>query len=222
MPRARLYRIDHSGAPRVRHRRSNEEHGADDPQCEDERNGRYQSKPPAVGSPTTGLRCYASAADAGTRGCTRNSPAHRRRLLVSGGHEPHMTNMTPRENPQGDATYHAAAIARWDDEGGAFAFPSTEGSKTGRSTRVAGARASVKVDQSLGEEDHILDCLGAAVMMRWGTLPTKIQRELFEYATSLADLTQAPQLRGQIARYLHNHKNEDARTTRTMPRQDVT
>jgi len=30
------------------------------------------------------------------------------------------------------------------------------------------------------EEDQMLGCLGAAVMMRWDTLPTKIQRELFE------------------------------------------
>ena len=121
-------------------------------------------------------------------------------LLVSGGHEPHITNMTPRENPQSNASCHAAA-------------PNKEGSKTGRSKRM---------DQSLAEEEHILDCLGAAVMMRWGTLPTKIQRELFDYATSLADLTHTAQLRGQIARYLHNHKDEGARTTRTMPRQDVT
>ncbi len=135
-------------------------------------------------------------------------------LLVSGDHEPHITNMTPRENPQSNASYRAAAISRWDDEGGALAsFPNKEGSKTGRSKRM---------DQSLAEEAHILDCLGAAVMMRWGTLPTKIQRELFDYATSLADLTHTAQLRGQIARYLHNHKDEGARTTRTMPRQDVT
>jgi hypothetical protein len=141
-------------------------------------------------------------------------------LLVSGAHESHMMVMTPRENPQSDASYHAAAIGRWDDEGGAFAFPNKEGLKTGRSTPMAGVPASLKVDQSLAEEDHILDCLGAAVMMRWGTLPTKIQRELFEYATSLADLTQTPQLRGRVARYLHNHKDEGARTTRTRSRQD--
>ena len=38
-------------------------------------------------------------------------------LLVSGGQEPHMTNMTSREDPQNDPS-HAAAISRWDDEGG--------------------------------------------------------------------------------------------------------
>jgi hypothetical protein len=142
--------------------------------------------------------------------------------LVSGGHEPHMTSMTSRENPHSDASYHAAAIAQWDGEGGALASFPNEGSKTGRSKRMAGMPASLKVDQSLAEEEHILDCLGAAVMMRWGTLPTKIQRELFDYATSLADLRHTAQLRGQIARFLHNRKDDDARTTRTMPHQDVT
>jgi hypothetical protein len=52
---------------------------------------------------------------------------------------------------------------------------------------------------------------------RWGTLPTKIQRELFDQATSLADLAQTPSAKGQIARFLHNHRDDGARTTRTMP-----
>ena len=49
-----------------------------------------------------------------------------------------------------------------------------------------------KTDQLLAEEEQIVECLGAAVIMRWGTLPTKIQRELFERATSLVDLTEMP------------------------------
>jgi len=40
-------------------------------------------------------------------------------LLVSGGHAPHIYKMTPRENPQTDASDHDRALARWDDEGGA-------------------------------------------------------------------------------------------------------
>jgi hypothetical protein len=74
------------------------------------------------------------------------------------------------------------------------------------------------MDQILSEEEQILECLGAAVIMRWGTLPTKIRRELFEDATSLVDLTQMAQLKRQIARFLHNRKDERFRTTRTMPR----
>jgi hypothetical protein len=49
-----------------------------------------------------------------------------------------------------------------------------------------------------------------------GTLPTKIQRELFENATSLADLAQKAPPKGQIARFLHNHKDEGDQTPRRV------
>ena len=48
--------------------------------------------------------------------------------------------------------------------------------------------------------------------MRWGTLPTKIQRELFEHAASLADLKQRASPKGQIARFLHAHRNDGDQT----------
>ena len=57
-------------------------------------------------------------------------------------------------------------------------------------------------------EEHILRCLGAAVMMHWSTIPTKLQRELFDTAGSLGDVLQTLTLRGQVARFLHSHKNE--------------
>ena len=60
--------------------------------------------------------------------------------------------------------------------------------------------------------NKVADNASAAVMMRWATLPAKIQRELFEYATSLAGLTQEAHLRGRIGRFLHNHKDGDDRT----------
>src|SRR5690349_13482374 len=94
-------------------------------------------------------------------------------------------------------------------------------SKAMRSKRMTEATADLKVDQAPAEDKKILECLGAAVIMRWGTLPTKIQRELFEHATSLADLAQTAPPKGQIARFLHNHRNDGARTTRTMPRRIV-
>jgi hypothetical protein len=31
------------------------------------------------------------------------------------------------------------------------------------------------------EDEQILKCLGAAVIMRWNTVPTKLQRELFDW-----------------------------------------
>jgi hypothetical protein len=58
------------------------------------------------------------------------------------------------------------------------------------------------------EEQQILQRLGAAVLMRWNTVPTKLQRELFDCASTIGDLQQATPLRGQIARFLHNHKND--------------
>jgi hypothetical protein len=39
--------------------------------------------------------------------------------LASGDLAPHMASMTSTENRQTHASDHAAAIARWDDEGGA-------------------------------------------------------------------------------------------------------
>ena len=53
------------------------------------------------------------------------------------------------------------------------------------------------------EEEHILQCLGAAVIMQWDDLPTDIQRELFEHAISMGKLHHTAELKGQIARFLH-------------------
>lgn len=58
-------------------------------------------------------------------------------------------------------------------------------------------------------EGHILRCLGAAVIMQWNTIPTKLQRELFDTAGSLGDVLKTAALRGQIARFLHDHKDEE-------------
>lgn len=65
-------------------------------------------------------------------------------------------------------------------------------------------------------EEHILRCLGAAVIMQWNTIPTKLKRELFDTAGSLGDLLKTVELRGQIARFLHAHKdNEGPRLERS-------
>jgi hypothetical protein len=58
------------------------------------------------------------------------------------------------------------------------------------------------------DEDGILRCLGAAVIMRWNTIPTKLQKELFDNASSVGDLLEAGALKGQIARFLHKHKDD--------------
>jgi hypothetical protein len=61
-------------------------------------------------------------------------------------------------------------------------------------------------------EEHILRCLGAAVIMQWNTIPTKLQRELFDTAGSLGDVLKTSELRGQIARFLHDHKDGESST----------
>jgi len=80
------------------------------------------------------------------------------------------------------------------------------------SKRLAALPPDVKVDKASGEDKKILECLGAAVIMRWSTLPTKIQRELFEHATFPADLARTAPPKGQIARFLHNHKDDGDQT----------
>src|ERR1700758_4235817 len=130
--------------------------------------------------------------------------------------------MTAREGHQSDVIHQAAAIARWDDEGGAsMSARNNPGMRVSKTKRMPEATADLKVDQAPAEDKKILECLGAAVIMRWGTLPTKIQRELFEHATSLVDLAQTAPAKGQIARFLHNHKDDGAPMTTTTPRRVV-
>jgi len=70
-------------------------------------------------------------------------------------------------------------------------------------------------DQSSGvalavEEEYVLRCLGAALIMQWNTLPTTLQREVFDTAGSVGQLLETAALRGQIARFLHKHKNDSS------------
>jgi hypothetical protein len=58
------------------------------------------------------------------------------------------------------------------------------------------------------EEEHVLRCLGAAIIMQWSSLPTILQREIFDTAGSVGKLLETAALRGQIARFLHKHKND--------------
>jgi hypothetical protein len=71
--------------------------------------------------------------------------------------------------------------------------------------KIVGKRLDRKAAAEI--EEHILRCLGAAVIMQWNTIPTKLQRELFDTAGSLGDVLKTAALRGQIARFLHNHKD---------------
>ena len=81
------------------------------------------------------------------------------------------------------------ALARWENEGGSL---DADWEK----------RAAL-----IHEEDRILHCLGAAVIMRWNNLPTEVQRELFASAASLSEPLHTAELKEQIARFLHSHKD---------------
>jgi hypothetical protein len=63
------------------------------------------------------------------------------------------------------------------------------------------------------QEEHVLRCLGAALIMQWNTLPQKLRRELFDNASSMGELLDTISLRGQIARFLHSHKDSQDKIT---------
>ena len=68
---------------------------------------------------------------------------------------------------------------------------------------VAVPEPSLASEATLAAEvEHILRCLGAALIMQWNTLPTELQRELFDNAGSMGELLDTAALRGQIARFL--------------------
>jgi hypothetical protein len=60
------------------------------------------------------------------------------------------------------------------------------------------------------DEERVIRYMGAAVIMQWNTLPAKLQRELFDTAGSMGELLDTAALRGQIARFLHKHKDDAA------------
>jgi hypothetical protein len=57
-------------------------------------------------------------------------------------------------------------------------------------------------------EERILQCLGAAVILQWNDLPTHIKRQLFDHAASTGEPRNTTQLKEQIARFLHKHKDD--------------
>ena len=61
------------------------------------------------------------------------------------------------------------------------------------------------------EEERVLRCLGAAIIMQWSALPKAMQREIFDTAASVGELLETAALRGQIARFLHKHNNHAGR-----------
>jgi hypothetical protein len=89
----------------------------------------------------------------------------------------------------------ARALARWESEGGALAPVLKRG---------------VDMRTPLSEtEVHVLQCLGAAVLLQWNDLPAHIQRQLFKSSTSAVKGDEVAHLKEQIARFLHEHKDDE-------------
>ena len=63
-------------------------------------------------------------------------------------------------------------------------------------------------DESFPEQQNILRCLGAAVILHWNTIPAKLQQALFEAASSVQNIDHAAPLREVLAQFLHDHKND--------------
>lgn len=63
-------------------------------------------------------------------------------------------------------------------------------------------------DGAYEDQENILRCLGAAVILNWNTIPTKLQRALFEAASSIQESGQAAPLKDALAQFLHDHKDD--------------
>jgi hypothetical protein len=72
-----------------------------------------------------------------------------------------------------------------------------------------GSQQQREGDALAATEEQVLRCLGAAVIMQWNSIPKKLQRQLFDNAGSMGDLLKTATLRGQIARFLHKHKDDE-------------
>ena len=85
-----------------------------------------------------------------------------------------MTNIQHDRRTDGPAASDAKmneALDRWDDEGGSPA-PIFSPVLAERLAMLAAA------------ERHILECLGAAVVIEWSDLPTDVQRAIFGHASA--------------------------------------
>jgi hypothetical protein len=92
-------------------------------------------------------------------------------------------------------TNNTKALERWDNEGGT-------------TSRRAPRKDREKPVALTAKEESILRCLGAAVIMEWNDLTTDTQRELFGAAVSVSEPRTKTELKEQIARFLHMHKDD--------------
>jgi len=58
------------------------------------------------------------------------------------------------------------------------------------------------------DERHLLQCLGAAVLLQWNGLSNEMHRAIFETAIAVMESDQPDNLRHQLALFLHDHKDD--------------
>lgn len=100
------------------------------------------------------------------------------------------TPKRPKPDPQA-----AEALDRGADEGGDAA-------------RMFSQPFGPSIDKLAASERHILECLGAAVVLEWNRLSTDVQRAIFRHASTSGEAYDPAELKVRIARFLHDHKND--------------
>jgi hypothetical protein len=103
---------------------------------------------------------------------------------------PHKRKTPDRANSQ-----TIDSLDRWDSEGGAAA-------------RLGSEALITRIETLPNSERQILQCLGAAVVIEWNELPTGVKRTLFKLASAENGADSANELPAQIARFLHEHKDD--------------
>lgn len=110
-------------------------------------------------------------------------------------HDPHMVGMLAATHSiERPSALLVSGLDGWETEGGAVGAPGNE---------RYGSPANLSEDEA-----HILQCLGAAALSQWNSLPTRIQRELFEHSFDVAAPPEVARLKRRIARFLHEHKDD--------------
>jgi len=81
-------------------------------------------------------------------------------------------------------------------------------SKTVGSGKHPSLRQRADRDEAYAERENVLRCLGAAVILNWNTIPQKLQRALFEAASSIENSERKAPLKDVLAQFLHDHKDD--------------
>ena len=105
-----------------------------------------------------------------------------------------------------------------DDDGSPLPTKDMKGRATVQNagkTVTGGANGAPAAEQRKRQAEHIdeekiLRCLGAAVILHWNTIPTQLQRALLEAASNIQG-ARTPPLKDALAQFLHDHKNDAQR-----------